>query len=72
MPGVLRMSAGRTESLDGSTPEFYQVAETVFESRETALAALGSPEGQAAAADIGNFADGGFVILFSTEELSIP
>jgi uncharacterized protein (TIGR02118 family) len=66
------MTAGRTESLDGSTPEFYQVGETVFESREAALAALGSPEGQAAAADIGNFADGGFVILFSTEELSIP
>jgi uncharacterized protein (TIGR02118 family) len=72
MPGIVRMSAGRTESLDGSTPEYYEVAEIVFESKDAALFAVGSPEGQAAAADIGNFADGGFVMLFSPEEVSFP
>ncbi|WP_205245057.1 EthD family reductase [Leifsonia tongyongensis] len=72
MPGIVRMSAGRTESFDGSTPEFYEVAQILFESKDSAVAAVGSPEGQAAAADIGNFADGGFVILFSPEEVSFP
>ena len=48
------------------------MGELLFESRDSALAALGSPEGQAAAADIAHFADGGFVMLFSPEEWALP
>ena len=72
IPGVLRLTAGRTDSLDGTTPEFYVIGEILFESKDKAVAALGSPEGQAAAADLANFADGGFVMLFSAEEWTIP
>ncbi|MFF2485951.1 EthD family reductase [Microbacterium sp. NPDC058062] len=72
IPGLVRLSAGRTDSLDGTPPEFYVMGELLFESRDSAMAALGSPEGQAAAADIARFADGGFVMLFSPEEWALP
>jgi uncharacterized protein (TIGR02118 family) len=71
IPDVISFTAGRTESIDGTTPEYYQLAEVVFDSRESALAALGSPQGQAAAADIANFADNGAEMFFSPEEVAV-
>ena len=72
IPDVVRFTAGRTESPDGTVPEYYQLAEVVFASRESALSALHSPEGLAAAADIKNFADNGAAMFFSEEEVAVP
>jgi uncharacterized protein (TIGR02118 family) len=43
----------------GEPPRYALLAELTFESMETLGAALGSPEGQAAAADVGVFATNG-------------
>jgi uncharacterized protein (TIGR02118 family) len=72
IPGAIRLTAGHIDSIDGSTPEFYLLGEVLFESRDDALAGFASPEGQAAVADIGNFADRGIVMLLSDEEFSVP
>lgn len=44
---------------DGSNPSKYRMAELYFESIEELQKQMGSPEGQAAVADIPNFATGG-------------
>jgi len=72
IPGVTRFAAGKTETFDGTTPDNYLIAEISFESKEKALAALASPEGQAATADLGNFATGGAAIHFSNEDIIAP
>ena len=59
IPGVVRWRAGHCASLDDSRPEHYQVAILEFETMESLQAGLGSPQGQAAVADISNFASGG-------------
>ncbi|MGY1594645.1 EthD family reductase [Geodermatophilus sp. SYSU D00708] len=59
MPGVNRFVVGHPQSMDGSQPTAYFVAELEFDSEEAMGRALSSPEGQAAAADVGNFATGG-------------
>jgi uncharacterized protein (TIGR02118 family) len=48
---------------DGSNPAYYRLAELYFESPEALQQSMGSPEGQATAADLPNFATGGFKIL---------
>jgi uncharacterized protein (TIGR02118 family) len=72
IPNVQRFVAGHTENPDGSSPQYYQLAEITFASKDAALRALGSPEGQAAAADIANFADNGADLFFSNEEVVAP
>ena len=47
----------------GGQPAFYRKAEFWFESPEAMQTALGSPEGMAASADLGNFATGGVSFL---------
>lgn len=48
----------------------HLVALLEFDSPEAIQAALGSPEGQATAADLGNFADGGVELLvFNTRSV---
>jgi uncharacterized protein (TIGR02118 family) len=56
VPGLLSFTARRCASLDASAPPYYLIAELAFPSAEALAAALASPEGQAAAADIANFA----------------
>jgi uncharacterized protein (TIGR02118 family) len=56
VPGLLTFTARRCASLDTSAPPYYLIAELTFPSAEALAAALASPEGQAAAADIANFA----------------
>ncbi len=63
VPGLTTFTARRCTSLDGSTPPYYLLAELSFASEETLAAGLASPEGQAAAGDISNFADGGATIF---------
>ncbi|AVL99959.1 EthD family reductase [Gordonia iterans] len=44
---------------EGNQPPYYLIAALTFPSAEAMAAALGSPAGQAALADVANFADGG-------------
>lgn len=73
MPIVGRMSgiekaetAKIVGTADGKPSEFYRMAELYFADQEAMGAAMGSPEGQATTADIGNFATGGATVLIST------
>ena len=69
MPGVAR--AELTKFLagpDGGKPAFYRMAELYFATEEQMRASLGSPEGQATVADLGNFATGGVTVAIGTVE----
>ena len=48
---------------DGSPPAFYRIAQLFFASAADMAASMGSPEGQAAVADIANFATGGVTAI---------
>jgi uncharacterized protein (TIGR02118 family) len=48
---------------DGTPAPYYRTADLYFDDAAAMQTALGSPEGQAAAADIGNFASGGFKLM---------
>ena len=55
------ISCGRVQALAGTAP--HLIATLNFDSIADLSAALGSPEGQAAAADLSNFANGGATLL---------
>jgi uncharacterized protein (TIGR02118 family) len=60
IPNLRRFEAGRAVGTpDGSDPSFYRIAELWFDSLEVLQSSTSSPEGQAAVADIPNFATGG-------------
>ena len=63
IPGLrsYSISQGRVQALAGSAP--HLVAILTFDSMADLNAALASPEGQAAAADVRNFASGGATLL---------
>ncbi|MCH5643240.1 EthD family reductase [Gordonia sp. ABSL49_1] len=63
--GVRAFTMNKCESLDENPPAAYALAQLRFDSKDDALRALGSPAGQAAAADVANFATGGATMLFS-------
>lgn len=69
IPGIAAFAAGRCESFDGSTPTAYMLADISFKTREDAQAGLASPEGQAAAADLINFATGGATLAFRPDDI---
>jgi uncharacterized protein (TIGR02118 family) len=48
-----------TETADGSPPPHFLIAVLTWDSKDDALAALGSPAGEAAVADLANFAQAG-------------
>jgi len=48
---------------DGSPSPYYRIADLYFDSAEQMRQSLGSKEGQAAAADLANFATGGATLL---------
>ncbi len=50
IPGMTSFTYRHCASLDGSQPPYYLLAELSFPSQEAMGAALGSPEGEAAAA----------------------
>ncbi len=69
LPGLRKvtLSQGPIAPIMGAAP--HLVAELEFDSLAAIQAALQSPEGQATAADIGNYASGGATILmFDTRE----
>ncbi|CAN5562588.1 EthD family reductase [soil metagenome] len=75
LPLVAKMSGHtRTEftifmNQSDNSSAFYRMAEFWFSNPETMEATMSSPEGQATAADLGNFATGGVTVLvgFATE-----
>jgi uncharacterized protein (TIGR02118 family) len=72
IPNVQTFAAGRCESLDGNPPAAYLQAVITFADKPSAAAALGSPAGQAAAADIAGFATGGATMTFTEVDVAIP
>ena len=55
--------SGPVPGPDGAQPPYHLVAILTWESAEAFQAAMGSPEGQAALADVANFATGGVDVL---------
>jgi uncharacterized protein (TIGR02118 family) len=60
IPGLrnYEVTSGPVTTLDGPAP-YHLIATLTFDSVAAIQAALGTPEGQATAADLGNFATGG-------------
>jgi uncharacterized protein (TIGR02118 family) len=66
MPGLRSYEYGRAISnLDGSPTETFWIATLTFDDAEAMQAALVSAEGQAANADMANFASGGATVIVS-------
>jgi uncharacterized protein (TIGR02118 family) len=63
IPGMTSFTHRHCASPDRSQPPYYLIAELSFPSQETMNASLGSPEAQAATADVPNFATGGVTIF---------
>jgi uncharacterized protein (TIGR02118 family) len=66
IPGLRRFEAARGFGTpDGRATPYQRIAELTFEDMDALQAGLGSAEGQAAVADIANFATGGVTIFFA-------
>jgi uncharacterized protein (TIGR02118 family) len=66
IPDVRRFEAGKVLGTpDGSPAPYYLIAELCFDTLEALQASLGTPEGQATAADVGNFASGGATMMIA-------
>ena len=61
-PGLVRLTFGHGQAMDPAQPVPYLVAELDFDSEAAMGEAFGSPEGQAATADVPGFATGGAVM----------
>ena len=73
MKGFLGWTIGKCESLSPDEPApYYMIVGLYGESREAIEAILATPEGQAAVADVPNFATGGATFMYDTEEVLIP
>lgn len=64
MPGLRSYGWGLAETLDGSKPTHYLVTVAHWDSKEDLLAAMASPEGQAAADDVQNLNSSGVDVNF--------
>ena len=66
IPNLRRFEAGKVLGTpDGSPAPFYFLAELWFDSPQELEAAMGSAEGQAAGADVANFASGGATLMIA-------
>ncbi|MDQ6772436.1 MAG: EthD family reductase [Candidatus Dormibacteraeota bacterium] len=64
MPGLVGYAINRPNALDpAATSPYHLIADLYFESQAALETALQSPEGQAAAGDVPNFATGGATLL---------
>ncbi|HET6509084.1 MAG TPA: EthD family reductase [Baekduia sp.] len=64
IPGLRRFEWGRVLGTpDGSVPPYAYLAELCFDDETAMNAALTSPEGSAAGADVANFASGGATLM---------
>ncbi|MBC3193748.1 EthD family reductase [Pseudonocardia sp. C8] len=66
IPHVTRIETARVgPSPSGETPPYYRMAELWFPDLASLDAAMASPQGRSAAADIATFATGGATLLVS-------
>lgn len=66
IPNLRRFEAGKVLGTpDGSPAPFFFMAELWFDSAQDLEAAMGSAEGQAAGADVANFATGGATLMIA-------
>src|SRR5690349_3062950 len=66
IPTLRRFEAGKILGTpDGSPAPVYYMAELWFDSPQELEAAMGSAEGQAAGADVANFATGGATLMIA-------
>jgi uncharacterized protein (TIGR02118 family) len=73
MKGWKGWTIGKCQSATpGERPRYYMIVGLYAESRAAIDAILQSPEGQAAVADLPNFATGGCQFLFDEEEVILP
>ncbi len=69
MKGMKKWTIGKVVGTPGSVPSpYYYVADIYMESREEFEQLLASPEGQAAVADVPNYATGGVTFLYTEIE----
>jgi uncharacterized protein (TIGR02118 family) len=69
MKGLKKWTIGKVQGTpDGQAAPFYYIADLYMESRADFDRLLVSPEGQAAVADVPNFATGGATFLYSEVE----
>jgi uncharacterized protein (TIGR02118 family) len=69
MKGLKKWTIGKVIGTPDDQPSpFYYVAELYMESREEFDKLLASPEGQAAVADVPNYATGGVTFLYADVE----
>jgi uncharacterized protein (TIGR02118 family) len=66
IPSLRRFEAGKVLGTpDGTPAPYYFIAELSFDDVGVLQAAMGSPEGQAAAADVPTFASGGATLMIA-------
>lgn len=66
IPNLRRFEAGKVLGTpDGSDPPFYYLAELWFDDGAALASSFGSPEGQAAGADVETFATGGATVMIA-------
>jgi len=69
MTGVDKMELTKFLSApDGGKPAYYRMAELYFGGPAEMQQSMGSPEGQATAADLANFATGGVTMIIGAVE----
>jgi uncharacterized protein (TIGR02118 family) len=72
MQGLQGWTLGRCEAVTpGDKPPYYLIVGLYAETREAMEAILASPEGQAAVADVPNFATGGVTFMYDHEEVLV-
>jgi len=66
VPGLRRFDHGHVlRNADGSPAPYYYMAELYFDDADALASSLGSSEGQAAGADVANFATGGATLMIA-------
>jgi uncharacterized protein (TIGR02118 family) len=66
IPNLRRFEAGKVLGTpDGSDAPYYYLAELRFDDAEAIQTAFGTPEGQAAGADVATFATGGATVMIA-------
>lgn len=67
--GLVKWTIGKVQGTPGGEPApYYYVADLYMESRAAFEQMLASPEGQAAVADVPNYATGGVTFLYTEVE----